>query len=406
MITAGYPTTETSPRRSAETRVLIRGARQVLTLQGPARMRVGKELDDPAVLRDASVLIENGRIAQVGSTRRLENLRGPGALTWVDARNLVVIPGFVDAVGDLNAPGDAQEGLGSGLLSRRLTKEVQGLALAGSTFVRARVWLPQEAGERGRVLRQLLRADLPPGSFQAGLRLHEEALRADPTPHLGLRHLLPAPSREHLRELAPLLAFDLPGEVVRVLEGAKRLHLVRSATQSAPTLVSGAGAWTVRELLDLSLAVQFQAEGVLPAEDATGQLALWAFPWLASVGSAVLRGEPWVERIPKALEQGLALALATGYQRDGPGVLNPLAMLAMLRQRTGLDTAQLLQLQITNMAYALGVGERMGSLETGKEANLLLVDCEDYRELGMHVGAPRVVAVYRRGQLVKDEWMS
>ncbi|MCU0227730.1 MAG: amidohydrolase family protein [Bryobacterales bacterium] len=384
---------------------MIRGARQVLTLQGPARMRVGNELDNPAVLRDASLLIENGRIAQIGATRRLENLRGTTSPTWVDARNLVVIPGFVDAVGDLNAPGDGQDAAGGGWLSRRLTKDVQGLALAGSTFVRARVWLPSEAGERGRVLRQLLRADLPPGCFQVGLRPDAATMHAHPPPNLGLRHLLPAPTREHLRELAPLLAMDLSGDVLRAMEADKRLPLLRSAAQSAPCVVSGVGEWTVRELLDLSLVIRFQAEGVLPDDASAAQLAQWGFPWLAYAGCAALDGEAWVERVPRALEQGLALALATGYRRDGPGVLSPLGLLALLRQRTGLGAAQLLQLQIANTAHALGVGDRMGSLETGKEANLLLVDCEDYRELGLQIGAPRVVAVYRRGQLVKDEWM-
>ncbi len=411
MFTVGHPAAEFTVRRVTEQRILIRGAKQVVTLQGPARMRVGKELEDPAVLRDASVLIEQGRIVQIGGTRRLENLRSASSPRWVDARNLVVIPGFVDSVNDLNphlmdtgmGAASSDRGPGGGLLSRRITREVQRLALAGSTFVRAGISYPGDPGERGRTLRQLLRVDLPPASYQAGLRIDAHTMRSDPIPNLTLRNLLPVPSRQHLRELTPLLTMELDGELLRSMDSARRLQLVRSASQTAHCLVSGADAWTASELLDLSLVVRFQAEGALPGDPATvGQLAHWGFPWLARAGRDALRGDPWIDRIKKAVDEGLALGLATGYSRERAGVLSPLALLALMRERTGLDAGKLLQLQIANTAHSLGVGDRMGSLEAGKEANLLLVDCEDYRELGLQVGAPRVVAVYRRGQLVRE----
>ena len=89
-----------SPARPTD-RLLIRGARQIVTLQGPPRVRQGAELRDVGLLRDASILIEGGRIAEVGSARRLDNLKDAATARVLDARHLAIVPGLLDAAHDL-----------------------------------------------------------------------------------------------------------------------------------------------------------------------------------------------------------------------------------------------------------------------------------------------------------------
>ena len=55
--------------------LLIRGARQVLTLRGPASPRRGLELRELTIIPDGAVLVCEGVIAEVGPTRRLESLK-------------------------------------------------------------------------------------------------------------------------------------------------------------------------------------------------------------------------------------------------------------------------------------------------------------------------------------------
>ena len=54
--------------------ILIRGARQLLTLRGSAGPRRGADLRNLAIIPDGAVLIVDGRIHDVGPSRRLENL--------------------------------------------------------------------------------------------------------------------------------------------------------------------------------------------------------------------------------------------------------------------------------------------------------------------------------------------
>ncbi len=53
-----------------------------------------------------------------------------------------------------------------------------------------------------------------------------------------------------------------------------------------------------------------------------------------------------------------------------------------------------------NAAYSLARGQKIGSLEPGKAANFVVLDCADYRELAYYFGAPQISSVYIRGQRV------
>src|SRR5713101_401621 len=54
--------------------ILVRGARQLLTLRGPAGPRRGGELGELGIIPDGAVLIREGKILEAGSSRQLENV--------------------------------------------------------------------------------------------------------------------------------------------------------------------------------------------------------------------------------------------------------------------------------------------------------------------------------------------
>jgi imidazolonepropionase len=70
------------------------GCSELVTLAGPSRPRVGRELRELSIVPDGAMLILDGRIAYAGP--RYELQLEPG-IEIVDAGGRVVMPGFVDA---------------------------------------------------------------------------------------------------------------------------------------------------------------------------------------------------------------------------------------------------------------------------------------------------------------------
>jgi imidazolonepropionase len=77
--------------------ILIRGARQLVTLRGPAPPRRGNQLSDLGIIPDGALLIDGDRIQQIGSTRRIDNLAAARSATTIDVTGKVVLPGFADS---------------------------------------------------------------------------------------------------------------------------------------------------------------------------------------------------------------------------------------------------------------------------------------------------------------------
>src|SRR5213078_1648153 len=77
--------------------VLVRGARQLLTLYGPSGPRRGGSMRQLGMIEDGAVLITDGVITNVGPTRRIENLAEARSAEEISASGRVVMPGFVDS---------------------------------------------------------------------------------------------------------------------------------------------------------------------------------------------------------------------------------------------------------------------------------------------------------------------
>src|ERR1700679_1169103 len=69
---------------------------QLVTLAGPARPRVGKELGELGIVDHAALLIKDGRIVAAGAYAAIKESIPSGAQR-IDAEGCCVTPGFVDA---------------------------------------------------------------------------------------------------------------------------------------------------------------------------------------------------------------------------------------------------------------------------------------------------------------------
>jgi len=100
------------------------------------------------------------------------------------------------------------------------------------------------------------------------------------------------------------------------------------------------------------------------------------------------------------VEAGAALALATDINPgSAPCPSMPLVM-AMACRYQRLLPAETLNASTINAAYAIGLGDRLGSIEAGKQADLLIINTLDYRHLAYQFGGNLVERVVKAGRLV------
>lgn len=99
------------------------------------------------------------------------------------------------------------------------------------------------------------------------------------------------------------------------------------------------------------------------------------------------------------LAAGGILALASDLNPGTTWCENLQTTLAIACRYMKLTPAQAIAAATINAAAALQLEERLGSLEAGKQADLLILDVPDYRHLGYRYGINLVHTVIKKGQV-------
>jgi imidazolonepropionase len=102
----------------------------------------------------------------------------------------------------------------------------------------------------------------------------------------------------------------------------------------------------------------------------------------------------------KYLDAGAILAIATDCN-PGTGWCESMQFVVALACRyMRLTPAQAIVAATINAAYAIGMNNLVGSLEPGKQADLLIMDVPDYKHIGYRFGTNLVNAVIKKGAIV------
>ncbi len=331
--------------------LLLRGARQLLTLRGPEGPRRGAACLDLGVINDGSILICDGRIALVGPSRRVDNLAEARHAVVHEVHGAVVMPAFVDANSAI--PDNA-------LLARRFFD----LAFAhGSSAIAGRASYA--------VLRALAAASPNRASLVPVLDVKREYGEAQI-------------SRAVRRKLAQVLRIDLLTHTRAALHFIHSLDVpIRAHSASPPNpdwigLALAYGAST----LDLDTPLN-RAQTALLADSPACAIVT---PASAAAARALI-------------DAHAAVALGSGFGSAG-ATCSMQAAAVFASREGGLDLAEAFTLATINAAHALGVAAQCGSLESGKQADILVLHLSDFRDLANYTGVNVVSKIYQAGILV------
>ena len=413
--------------------LLIHSAAQLVTCASPTGPKRGSALTEVGAIADGAVAVSGDEIVAVGATT---DLRGEYRATKeIDARGQVLCPGFVDAHTHLVFAGDRTQEFerklqgasymeilqaGGGILSTmRATRaaslddlaeqariRLHEMSRSGTTTVEIKSGYGLDTASELKILAvtAALAAEPCCEVFPTFLGAHavppQYAGRGDAYSQLVIEEMLPAVVAWHQDSALaakPLFcdvfcepgAFDYAQTAAILTAGRHyglplKLHADEFVSQGGVSLAVKLGAISVDHL------------DVTPDHD---RQLLAASPTIAVVLPAVNfhLGSSHFADARALIAAGAALALATDVNPGSAPCLSlPLVMAVACRYQK-LTPAEALNAVTINAAHALGQGHRLGSLEPGKQADLLLVNAPDYRHLAYWFGHNLVRRVFKRG---------
>jgi imidazolonepropionase len=395
---------------------LIRGARQLLTLRGPKEPRRGSALQELGIIHDGSLLIRDGILIEAGLTRRIENLALARNATEISAAGRVVMPGFVDShthlifppaglfPPDVEASAHTVHTTASFRLETRARLQLEAMARHGTTTVEVKTGCGLDDKAEWKVLRVLAALRKEPVDVVTTYLLRpplpgaEEATRIAECLDRACQEFLPAVRRRRLARFADLVwhdQVDEPLPFLRFAETARQLGF------GSKVHAEGAGASAA-----LAFALDTGAISIdhLEAANADDARRLGASGIIATLLPGVSFHRDGRYAPAKALiEAGAAVALATNFNSSHTPTLNMQTVVKLACLRMGLTPAEAISASTINGAHALGCADRVGSLEPGKLADLLILNISDYRELAHHFGMNLVRTAIKRGEVIYEE---
>ena len=378
--------------------ILLRGAKQVLTLRGPSGVRRGAALNDLGIIEDGSVLIRDGIIAAVGSTRRLENLKEARTALEIPVNGRIVMPGFVDASLSLSLDN-----------SRRTHKRKK----AGE-FYDESLALLRSCLQHGTLAADI-KATADDSSFHADISMLRKLATIGSNPVRMVRTWRINQRINRPAGLGTEEASDFQ-QTFDTLTRRKLIHSIELASDSECPLDDNSLAAVQQAQIGVKLiwpggspdvlagllervrprAVCCQSH--LSAEEAD-VLAKAPTTAILGTGKDVFEGQAGFAA-RQIVDAGGALALSSGYDSTTAASFSMQMSVALAVVRLGLTPEEAFTAATINAAHAAGCAHLTGSLEFGKQADVLTLNVSDYREVPRQFGINHVEMAIRQGSIV------
>ncbi|MEA3350890.1 MAG: imidazolonepropionase [Chloroflexota bacterium] len=422
--------------------MLIHSASQLLSIAGPPQR--GHALGELGIIEDGAVLIENDTIAAVGPSDEMRAIYADE--DELDASGRVVMPGFVDPHTHVVWAGDrAAEfemrlqgktymeimAAGGGIISTvRQTRSASLQSLVAETRPRL-----QRMFEHGTTTAEVksgygLETETEIKMLQAVLTLDAE-VPLDLVPTFLGAHAIPPEYKDDSDGYTDLICAEMLPAIRDWWQSQFQDTDIPTAQLPFTDVFCETGAFSLgqsRRVLGTARELGFPLKIHADEFDNLGGASLAAELGAASADHLVVTSPADIAALgdsdtvavslpctPFGLAEGdytpaqafldadCILAIATDINPGTAWCESVQFAIALACRYLKLPPAQAIAAATINAAAAIGRDDRIGSIEPGKQADLLILDVPDYRHLGYRFGCNLVRTVIRKGQIYPKE---
>ncbi len=411
--------------------VLLTNIGQVATLEGNSKKpKTGEQMGELSIIENGAIAIGDGKILAVGSTEDvLAQITEEPDLPAIEFPGMLAVPGFVDSHTHLTFGGSRENDFamklagksyleilesGGGILNTlKSTRSAslddlvssafsyaEGMLSMGSTTIEAKSGYGLDTENELKMLEtiEVLREKLPINFVSTFMGAHavppEYEGKTDDYVDLVVEEMIPAVVEKELAEYCDVFCeegvFDVE-QSRRILLAAKekgmrlKVHADEIVQLGGASLAAEVGAVSADHLLMVS---DDGLEEMLKAGIIATLLPATAFSLDTEYADA-----------RKMIEMGLPVALATDFN---PNCANDSLFftIALACYKMKMGPREALSSVTINAAHALDRGETHGSIEVGKSADILVLDCPNPEYLTWRFGANLAHTVIVNGQVV------
>ena len=411
--------------------LLITNIAEIVTMAAPDKKPLtGKNFQNPSIIYGGAIAIKDGNIALIGKSADVNSKIVHSAVDQiVDAKGKTVIPGFVDGhthlvfsgsreyefldrieklrnthnvlmSGGINhtvaatrkAPVDDLLFLGEQRLKRMLqygttTIEAKsGYGLDTSTEIKILETTKKLNGIQSiEIVTTFLGAHAIPGG-----------MTSDKYTDLIIKEMIPEVAKHKLAEFCDVFCeveFFSYEQSKRILQAGldhgmiPKIHADELSNTQGAQLAAEVGAISADHLLHAE-------ESGLKAMAEKGTIAV-----LLPGTSFALNLKEYANATLMR-ELGVPIALSTDFNPGSCFCENMQLILTLACLKLKMTPLEALAAATINAAYAINRGETLGSLEVGKQADILIMDAPNHDYIPYHFGANLVSKVIKKGQIV------
>ncbi|MGE7696000.1 imidazolonepropionase [Lysinibacillus sp. NPDC094177] len=416
--------------------ILIKNANEVITLksaiQGP---RTKEQMREIAVVENGSVLMKGDSIIAVGPIEQLEEdfPELVKVAEVIDASGKVVMPGLVDchthlvhggtreqefnmrlngatymeimnAGGGIHATTNRTRETSFGDLCEKTMNHLDVFLKHGVTTVEAKsgYGLDWETEKKQLEVAKELQASHDIDVVSTFMGAHavprDYKGREDEFVDVVIHEMLPKVAELKLAEFNDVFCEKgvfTPEQSRRILEAGKvlgltpKIHADEIEPYKGAELAAEVGAISAEHLLVAS------DEGIEKMAEA-GTIAV------------LLPGTAFFLRAPFArgrlmIDEGVPVAISTDFNPGSSPTMSLPFIMNLACMHMGMTLEEVLTATTVNAAYALNRGHQIGSLEAGKQADVIILDVANYKQLQYFYGMNHTNTVIKNGRVVVQD---